>query len=187
MSNEKQDRLALAQGLVTGLPKYCPNTLFVLNGKSYTSPQVVQVCSGLLSADVAVVQAKAAYSETVAEEKALLTTAVPLMQGMKDSLQLIFGNSPTTLAGLGISPRKKPAPLSAAALAAKSAKAEATRKARGTTSKKQKATVSGNVSGVSITPVVAGAQPAATQSAAVSPVTPASSTAGTTGSTSSHG
>ncbi len=48
---------------------------------------------------------------------------------------------------------ESPKPLSAEARAAATAKARATRKARGTTGKKQKSSITGDVTGVTITPV----------------------------------
>jgi hypothetical protein len=66
----------------------------------------------------------------------------------------MFSNAPATLQGFGLSPRKPPTPLSAAARVAANEKAKATREARGTKGSVQKAAITGNVSGVTITPVL---------------------------------
>ncbi len=81
-------------------------------------------------------------------------TSGRILDGIREVIGLAYATSPTPLQTLGITPRKKPAPLSVEALAAAKAKAKATRAARGTTSKKQKALITGNVTGVNITPVV---------------------------------
>ncbi len=114
---------------------------FTLAGQTYTPTQVVQLATSLLAADNATVLAKAAYAEAVAAEKKLLATDGKVVQQLRESLALIFSNSPTTLADLQIAPRKTPKPLSTQVRAARGAKAEATRRARGTTSKKQKAAI----------------------------------------------
>jgi len=100
-----------------------------------------------------------------------------LVEGAGEVLALEFKNAPTTLTALGVTPRKKPAPLTSEVLAAKAAKARATRKARGTTSKKQKAQITGNVSGVTITPVRTPAPaPTASESGSTTPAANGSST-----------
>jgi hypothetical protein len=71
---------------------------------------------------------------------------------MRDNIATMFSNNTTTLAAFNLTPKKPRQPLSVEARAAATAKARATRIARGTESKK-KAEVSGNVTGVTITPV----------------------------------
>jgi len=195
MTPTKQTRIAQIQALITGIPKYCASTTFALAGKTYTAPQAVQIATSLVAAASATVQALAAYKEALAAEQQLFATDGVVIREIRQSLELTFSNSPTTLADLKISPRKPPKPLTSEALAAKAAKAKATRLARGTTSKQQKAAVSGNVTGVTITPIVAAAsapQVAPAQGAASSVTTPsttpaASSVAGAGGAIASHG
>ena len=57
--------------------------------------------------------------------------------------------------------------------AARAAKARATREARGTTSAKQKLTVKGDVTGITVTPITAPTEAAPTVSTASSAPTPA--------------
>ncbi len=73
---------------------------FTLAGQTYTPTQVVQLATSLLAADNATVLAKAAYAEAVAAEKKLLATDGKVVQQLRESLALIFSNSPTTLADL---------------------------------------------------------------------------------------
>ena len=179
MATPKKQVLSEVQALSTAMPKYCANMTFVLGGTTYTAPSAVQIAAALLAADNATVQAKAAYKEALTAEKKLFAISVPVIRELRQNLELVFSNSPPTLADLQIALRKTPTPLTAQARAAKAAKAKATRLARGTTSKKQKATVSGNVSGVTITPVVIGAAPAAPAPVPVTTAAPQGATAAT--------
>ena len=81
------------------------------------------------------------------------------------------------LADFGLAPRKEPAPKTTEEKAAAAAKAKATRQARGTTSKKQKLTVKGNVTGIIVTPVTA--PTAASAGSPETPVTPSAQTVST--------
>ncbi len=139
MGTSKKVEVSEVTSLTTALPTYCATMTFMVDGTTYTTPQVVQLGQGLLAAASAVVQAKAAYAEAVAHERKLQVTDGAILTVVRQNLAGAFASSPTTLAALGVTPRKKPTPLTPLALAARSAKAAATRKARGTTSKKQKA------------------------------------------------
>jgi hypothetical protein len=66
-----------------------------------------------------------------------------------------FGNSPDVLADFGLSPKKARTPLTVEQKAAAAAKRKATRQARGTRGPKAKLSVTGNVTGVIVTPVTA--------------------------------
>jgi len=193
----KSTRLSQIQALSTGLTKYGPTLSFTVAGTTYTTPAVVQLANGLLASSLAVVQAKVAYEAAVAAENKLLAVDGGVITAVRSNLSYVFSNSPTTLAELQIAQRKTPKPLSTEARAARAAKAKATREARGTTSKKQKAVISGNVTGVNIVPITASSAtpaanatpaPVATPSAAAPPVTPASNgIVGATGNVPSHG
>jgi hypothetical protein len=195
MRTPSKTELSEIQALITGMPKYCASTSFVLAGQTYTSSALVQIATSLLAADSAKILAKAAYKAATAAEQKLFATDGLVIQELRQNIVLIFSNSPTTMADLQIAPRKTPKPLSSEALAAKAAKTRATREARGTTSKKDKAKLSGNVTGVNITPVVAGSASSAATPAPVAPpsaptvsATPtASSSAGAGTGTVAHG
>jgi hypothetical protein len=161
------------QALSIGLPKYCPTAVFTIAGQSYTTPQVVALITSLLNVTVAVAPAKAAYAEARSAILAAEATDGMTVKGVREVVALMFENASTTLADFAIVPRKLPKPLSTAARAAATAKADATRKARGTSSKKQKALISGNVTGVNIIPVTS---PSAAQAAPA----PAATTGGST-------
>ena len=169
------------QALLTGIPKYCVNTIFSYAGQTYTASQAVAVVTALLNVSFASSNAKSAWKDALAAEQKMIAADAPVVRAIRESLALTFVNAQQTLTELGITPRKKPTPLPGAARSAATAKAAATRKARGTTSKKQKALVTGNVTGVTITPVATtatGAAPAATTPAATPPSTAASTGTG---------
>jgi nicotinate-nucleotide pyrophosphorylase len=159
------------QTLASGLASAAPNGVYAFEGQVYTTAQVGALITEFLGVVSAVASTKATWVESIQKEKQAQATTGKTLSGLREVIGMAFANSPATLQSLGIAPRKAPTPLSAEARAASTAKAEATRKARGTTSKKQKAEVSGNVTGVTITPVIA---PTATPSPAgtSAPVTP---------------
>ena len=141
------------QALVTGIPKYCSKSVFNIASQTYTAVQAVKLISSVLSAVSATANAKPALNDArLAEEEAVAQDG-PIVTAIRDNIRVQFGDDTTTLAALAIPPKKPRQPLSAAAGLAATEKLRATRAARGTTSKKQKATISGNVTGVSITPI----------------------------------
>ena len=154
------------QALITGMPKYCPNSVFEIAGTSYTTPQVVALVQSVLNHAVAVAPAKATWLATTKAIDEAEATDGKIVKEVREVVALMYQNAPSTLAELAISPRKASKPLTAEARAAATAKARATRLARGTTSKKRKALVTGNVTGVNITPVTTpAAAPTATTAA----------------------
>jgi hypothetical protein len=127
------------QGLKSGLPTYCASSTFVVAGQSLTTPQVVTLIDNVLNPAAAVPPAKAAW--LAASATAVEATDGVTVREVTDVLEIMFKNSPTTLANLAIAPRKTPKPLSVEARAAATAEAKATRTARGTLGKKQKAAI----------------------------------------------
>ena len=101
----------------------------------------------------------------------------PLREGVRNIVVAKLGKSSPQLTTYGFSPRKV-AQTKALTKAASQVKAEATRKARGTVGKKQKLTISGNVTGVTITPITSApsTEPAApaTTATTATPVAPKS-------------
>jgi hypothetical protein len=148
------------KALITGLPTYCPNLSIILAGQSYTTPQAVALLTTLFNSSTAVATAKGAWKEAIVADDVLNAQSGPIAKELRQIVKLMFSNTTNALAAFDIAPRKVPTPLTAAARTAAEAKAKATRVARGTTSKKQKAQITGNVTGVTITPVTIPATPA---------------------------
>lgn len=169
----KADVLAQLQALVTGLQKELPNGSFTLLSTSYTTATLVPILQGLITALSAVDTAQAGAKAALVDWDAAEAKSGPIFQALKQTLRTMYANSPDTLAVFALKPRKARTPLTAAQRAAAVAKADATRKARGTTGKKQKALVTGNVTGVTITPITTpAAAPTAAQSVVAEPASP---------------
>jgi hypothetical protein len=172
-ATSKAATLAQLQALVAGLQKQLPNGSFTLVSTVYTTAALVTALQGLIAAltgvDTAQAGAKAALVIWEAEDAKL----GQIILALKRTLLSMYANAPDTLAVFGLKPRKAPGPRTAAQRAVTAAKAAATRAARGTTGSKQKLAVTGNVTGVTITPIVAPA-PAATPPAQPVTAQPAS-------------
>jgi len=172
-------RLSTAQyqALEKGLLTYCATTVFTYAGQSYTTSQVLALIAALLNVKIAVAPAKATWLAAVQAADEAEAADGEIVRGIRDLIALMFKNAPATLAALDIAPRKPRAPLSAEERVAANAKMAATRKARGITGKKQKALVTGNVTGVTIVPITS----TATAPAATGPVVPPVGQTGTGG------
>jgi len=167
------DTLAQLQGLILGLQKQLPSGQFTLVSTVYTTPALVTALQGTVATLTALAAAHAALKVALAAWDAEEAKMGPVVLALRRTLQSMYVNAPDTLLGFGVEPRKVPAPRTAAEKAASAAKAKATREARGTTSKKQKLTVSGNVTGVTITPITAPTAAPPGQPANAQPATPA--------------
>jgi hypothetical protein len=180
-SKSKAGALARVQALIAGTHKHLSAGSFTLGGTTYTAATFVPLLQRVADAIQAVNDLQASTRDAVA---AMHVTEVQLgliLQLYQRYVAVTFAHSTPTLADFGLSPPKTRTPLSVEKLAARTAKAAATRKARGTTSKKQKLSIKGNVSGVLVTPVTAAAaapttEPSA-QPALTAPSTPAPGTA----------
>ncbi|MGD0527641.1 MAG: hypothetical protein ABSE49_21085 [Polyangiaceae bacterium] len=152
-SKSKASTLAQLQALITGLQKQFPSGQFTLGNTAFTTATLVQTLQSLIDAINAVNTAQANAKVAVAALRATVAKVGPVILALKRNLLATFGNATDTLALFGLEPRKAPAARTGKEIAAAAAKAEATRIARGTTSKKQKLAVTGNVTGVDITPI----------------------------------
>jgi hypothetical protein len=171
-STTKQSKaatLAQLQALIAGLQQQLPKGTFTLVSTAYTTATLVTALQGVITALTNLDAAQAGAKAALVAWKAEHATMGPTVLALKRILQSMYANAPDTLAVFGLKPRKALAPRTAEEKAASAAKAAATRKARGTAGKKQKAAVKGNVTGVTITPVVA-----PTAVAAQTPASPAS-------------
>jgi hypothetical protein len=181
--------LAQLQALIAGLQKQLPNGSFTLVSTVYTTAALVTALQGLIAALTAVDTAQAGAKAALVTWEAEDAKLGQIILALKRTLLSMYANAPDTLAVFGLKPRKARAPATTAQRAATAAKAAATRAARGTTGSKKKLAVTGNVTGVTITPITAPApaatppaQPVTAQPAAAQPATPAPS-----GSPTGHG
>jgi hypothetical protein len=174
MSSYKQIPKAQLQGLLTSIPVYCASTVFYVAGQAFTSSQIVTLINAILNAGAANTAARAAWTAAMQAEEKILSNNAQVVREVRDTVALMFSTVPTTLSAFAILPHKIPKPLSSEARAAATAKLRATRIARGTTSKKEKAKISGGVTGVTITPTTtaSASTPAATPAPTPSLVLP---------------
>ena len=178
-SKSKATVLAQLQALITGLQKQFPNGQFTLGNTVFTTAALVQTLQSLIDAINAVNTAQANAKVAVAALRVTVATVGPVVLALKRNLLAMFGTATDILALFGLEPRKAPAPRTGPELAAAAAKAKATRIARGTASKKKKLAVTGNVTGVSITPITAPAlAPPSAQPATATPTAAPQGTAG---------
>ena len=165
---------AADQKLVDGLTKHASiiASLYV-GGTSLTNAVLVSKLQALIAAVNATNTARAALHAAVLAEQQLQAGSAQFVTDVRQTILAMFSTQTDVLADFGLAPRKKPV-VSPQAKVASAAKAAATRKARGTKSKKQLAEVSGDVTGIVVTPVTAtaavpatpaGSEPAATATA----------------------
>jgi hypothetical protein len=178
----KSATLARVLGLITGTQKHFPNGSFTLGNVTYTAPALIQDLQSLASALTALNAAHVSVKDALAALAKIEPATAPLVRDYTRYVLAAYASAPQQLADFGMQPPKARTPLTSAQLAARAAKSKATRAARGTAGRKQKAAVTGNVTGVDITPVTStspapAAPPAATQQPA--PATPAVAPAAT--------
>jgi hypothetical protein len=167
MPNNKQKDADLASMLASGTHKHLSgSSTLAFDGGSFAPVQVENQLELIASLRADVESAKLAAKGKVAAEKAQLPALRAFMSAFIAFVKATFGNSPEVLADFGLAPKKARKPLTVEQQAAAKAKRESTRKARGTASKKQKAKVKGDVTGVTITPTTAPARPAQQSAAA---------------------
>lgn len=163
--------LAQVQALIAGTQKHFPNGQFTLGNTAYTTATLVQALQSLVDALNAVTAAHSSVKDGVAALRTTETKVAPLVRDYTSFLRATFSTATTQLGDFGLLAPKAREPLSSAKRVAATAKAKATRAARGTTSKKQKLAVTGNVTGITITPITTPGS--ATPSAQPVPATPA--------------
>ena len=155
ISQSKAAVLAQMQAVIVGLQKHFPNGQFTFGNTAYATAALVTLFQGVIDAINVVNAAQLSAKDAVASLNGAIAKAGPVFLSLKHNLQNTYGTASTTLADFGLQPEKARTPMTIEQKAAAKAKALATRKARGTTSKKQKLAVTGNVVGVTVTPITA--------------------------------
>ncbi|MGH7439562.1 MAG: hypothetical protein ACRENE_28060 [Polyangiaceae bacterium] len=170
-NDSKASVLAKAKALIAGTQKHFPNGQFTLGGTSYTTASLVQVIQSLVDAFAPVDAAHAQVSDTVVALRSTEAKVGPVIRAYSSFLRATFSNA-AQLGDFGLSAPKAHTPLDTGKRATATAKLRATRAARGTTGKKKKLAVTGDVAGVTVTPV--------THADAAKPPAPAAGPAPTT-------
>ncbi len=160
-SSSKAAFVACLQSMIDGLQKHSPNGQFTLGGTTFTTASLVTLFESVITAMANETAARAGATDAVAAMNGAVAKAGPVFQSLKSNLLNTNGTATSTLADYGLEPPKARTPLTSAEKTAAAAKAKATREARGTTSKKAKLKVTGNVIGITVTPITAPAAPPA--------------------------
>ena len=167
--------LALIAGLMAD---YQPDDEFLLQAGTLTRDQLIAQFQKFVASAETTKSSYQVWRADVQAERVVEQTAAPLRAGVKSVLVGRFGKSGTQLTTYGFEPAKVPvkSPLVKTTAAVKAA---ATRTARGTRGSVQKKSITGNVTGVVITPVTTGAAvPVATAAAPASAANAASTSNG---------
>jgi hypothetical protein len=155
-SNSQTAVLAADQALIDGLEKHTSDIKsLVLGMQTIQNADLVSRIQVLITNAKAVAAARVTYLEAVASNRSARAAQLQFLTDLKQTLRARFSSSPTMLADFGLTAqtRAKPTPTTQVAAAQK---AKSTRAARGTKGSKQLSEVQGNVTGVVVTPVVAG-------------------------------
>jgi hypothetical protein len=177
-SNTKAAALAAVQALIAGTLKHFPSGSLTFGNTTYTSASLVTLLQSVVDAMTALNAARLAAKHALTTLQGIVGQVEPVIQVYEHFVQATFASAAPTLADFGLEPPKVPAPLSSQEKAASAAKAKATREARGTTSKKKKLAITGNVTGVTVTPITAPtAAPPSAQTVSTTPGAPSTGTA----------
>jgi hypothetical protein len=171
----KQESVTECQQFIAGIQKHTSQFNITIASQPCTAKQLVTSLQALVTSGTSVLETKTAWHDAVQGDNQVVAQYGSLVGEIRQAVAMMFSKTPSALADFGMTPRKAAKPLSSEALAAKAAKARATRLARGTTSKKQKSTVSGNVTGVTITPNVLPTASTPAASIAPAPTAPVAS------------
>ena len=133
--------------LVTGLTDTPPAgvTSMAVNGKSYALADLIALLAGYAGIYLAAEKAEEAHRLALESRAAIEEDAEKLLQGTRGVVKTMVGKTSSTNTQYGITPNKKPAPLSPEKAVVKVAKAKATRAARHTMGKNQKKAITGQV------------------------------------------
>lgn len=164
--NSKSNDVTRATQLSAGITKHLANVASVtFASAAHTPADLTTAFQTLVSLRAAVIAARAAEQAKLAAESAQRPAILVLMDGFEAYVKLTYSGQPDVLADFGLAPEKPRAKLTAEQQAAANAKAKATREARGTAGSKQKKSVKGAVTGVTITPVTSAPAPASPKNA----------------------
>jgi hypothetical protein len=165
MAKKKGKEIAAdrAETLIVGIQKHLANGQMTFAGGTFTAAQITSELQELVDLRAGVNAARAATTVKVAAETAKAPALRAFMSALVECVRVQFGTQADVIVDFGIPPKKTATPLTVEQKTAAAAKSKATRAARGTMSAKAKKGIKGAVTGVIVTPIVAGA-PVATPS-----------------------
>jgi hypothetical protein len=184
----KTKETAQARQLLAGFLKHLSTiTSLMVKSAAYTPAQITDALEALVTLRSNVVAAQAAAKVALIAEEARAPALLIVIDALVSYVKLTYAKSPDVLVDFGLEPRKTPTPLTAEQKAAANAKRKATRAARGITTKAAKQAQTGNVVGVTITPVLSNAPPAPVVTPASPAAPPVPQTGGASGGPTTHG
>jgi hypothetical protein len=175
----KEVNAAQATKLIAGVEKHLASGQSTFGGGSFTAAQIVAQLQLIVALRQAVEAAQAATASKVDAEEVQLPALVAFMNALVQFVRAAFGTQVDVLADFGLEQTKTRTPLTTVQQAAAVAKRDATRAARGTKSTKAKKGITGAVTGVVVSPVVAGPPVVQPSAPAAAPTTGTAAT-GTT-------
>jgi hypothetical protein len=151
---DRTSEVAADQKLIDGLTKHAATLPpFLIAGASTTTTEVIAKLQARIAAANAVAPARGTWQAAVEAARSQVASTKSLVGAVKQALLLAFAGQADVLADFGLSPRK-PRVVTPETKIAAAAKAKATRAARHTAGPVQKKAITGNVTGVVVTPVV---------------------------------
>ncbi|HEY3820719.1 MAG TPA: hypothetical protein VGL81_26315 [Polyangiaceae bacterium] len=175
----KATAVDLATTLIAGIQKRLANVPMTFAGGTFTAAQVISELQELVDLRAAVIAARTSTTAKVEAEEAKAPALLAFMDAFVQFVRVQFSTQSDALADFGVPPKKVATPLTVEQKAAAAAKREATRAARGTASAKAKKRIKGTVTGVLVTPIVAGAPVVQTPTAPTAGPNPGPATGGT--------
>ncbi len=170
--------VARAQALIAGANKHLSNvTQVTLAGQSLTPAQVIEKLQSLVTLRTAVDTAKASAKAKVAAETTDAPALRTFMGAFATYVKAAYLNSPDVLADFGLQTKAR-TPQTVASKTVAAAKRAATRAARHTMGSKQRLEITGDVTGVTVTPTVASPPKVIAPSSPSPPATSGGATAG---------
>jgi hypothetical protein len=175
IASARSQQQASVQQMISGLEKHTQDLAsLTIAGTTYSTADLQTTLQARLDALTYAQSKKAEWQAAVKADYAERASTKVFQAGLRQALLVAFAGSVDNLADFGLVGRK-PANITPQQRVAAALKAKATRAARHTLGKKQKAPIKGDVTGITVTPVVAqptpAPSPAPTPSPAPSPVT----------------
>jgi hypothetical protein len=153
----KSTQAVLAEKLAAGATKHFPKGMQMpIGGATLGIDQIAAQLTSFASLRNDTETARAAYKAKLAAEANHAPAMNAFIHAFVQVVRGSFGSQPDVLADFGLQPMKAHTPLTVEQKAAASAKRAATRAARGTKGSKAKQAIHGDVTGVVVTPVMAG-------------------------------
>jgi hypothetical protein len=169
----------LAAKLIEGTAKHLAGVgQLMLAGGTLTPAQATTELQAIVNAHADVDAALATVKAKRAAVRAQAPTHRVFLDAFVAFVRAAFGATPDVMADFGVKPRKAATPLTVDAKAAAAAKREATRAARHVMGPKQRKAVKGDVTGVTVTPIVAPTPVAAVPAGTTRPAPVAGGAAG---------